>query len=50
MLILSTDDEGTVLLEQQDNSGNKPSIIAIHPGQIDMIIRWLQESKQSTGS
>jgi len=49
-LSLSTDDEGTVLLEQQNNSGNESSIIAIHPDQIDMVIGWLQEAKQPTGS
>lgn len=46
-LSLSTDDDGTILLEQQDNSGNDPSVIAIHPDQIEMLIGWLQEARSA---
>lgn len=41
-----TSEEGFICLEQED-FGHDNSIILLHPDQIDLIFKWMQEARQT---
>jgi|GEM_PF-4931467 hypothetical protein len=39
-------DDNYICIEQ-DNFGNDDSIIAIHPEQVELLVKWLNEAKSN---
>jgi hypothetical protein len=41
-------DNGNICISQGDFGNTEPSIIAIHPEQVDLLIKWLQKAKKES--
>jgi len=42
-----TSEDGDILIQRSVSLGHEKEMIVIHPDQVDLLIRWLQEERAS---